>query len=76
MSFAAALRPLAVLERAGIVRKTANGRQHVCRRVPAALASADAWLRCYERHWNERLDALETLYQTEPALKTKGRITP
>lgn len=66
MSLAAVSKHVTVLERAGLIRKTALGRQHVCRIEPAALASADAWLRFYERHWSERLDALETLYQTEP----------
>ena len=71
MSLAAASKHVTVLERAGLIRKTARGRQHICRLEPAALASADAWLRFYERHWNERLDALETLYQTKPESETK-----
>jgi hypothetical protein len=41
----------------------------VCRLDPAPLASASAWLHFYERHWKERLDALEGLFrpaETEP----------
>ena len=71
MSLAAVSKHVTVLERAGLIHKTARGRQHVCRIEPAALASADAWLRFYERHWNERLDALEALYQSEPDSDTK-----
>jgi len=71
MSLAAAAKHVTVLERAGLIRKSARGRQHVCRLDPAALASADAWLRFYERHWNRRLDALETLYRTEPESAAK-----
>ena len=66
MSLAAASKHVQVLERAGLVRKTVDGRRHVCRLEASPLASADAWLRFYERHWNERLDALEALWQTHP----------
>jgi DNA-binding transcriptional ArsR family regulator len=71
VSLAAASKHVTVLERAGLVRKTARGRQHVCRIEPAALATADAWLRFYERHWSERLDALEAIYRSEPDSDTK-----
>jgi len=36
-----------------------QGRAHVCRLEPAALASANAWLRYYEGFWSNHLDALE-----------------
>jgi DNA-binding transcriptional ArsR family regulator len=61
MSLAAASKHVQVLERAGLVRHRVAGRQHVCRLDPAPLASAFAWLRFYERFWNERLDALQAL---------------
>jgi len=64
MSLAAASKHVAVLERAGLVRKTARGRRRVCRLDASPLASADAWLRFYERHWSERLNALEALWPT------------
>jgi DNA-binding transcriptional ArsR family regulator len=63
----AASKHIQVLERAGLVRRTVNGRRHLCRLEPEALASASAWLRFYERHWEERLDALEGLFQADPA---------
>lgn len=66
MSLAAASKHIKVLELAGLVRRTVDGRRHVCRLEPAALASASAWLRFYERHWNERLDALEALFEARP----------
>jgi DNA-binding transcriptional ArsR family regulator len=65
MSLAAASKHVKVLERAGLVRRTVAGRRHVCRLEPGPLASASAWLRYYARHWNERLDALEALFQTD-----------
>ena len=62
MSLPAASKHLQVLERAGLVRRTVVGRQHVCRLDPGPLASADAWLRFYERYWNEQLDALDRFF--------------
>jgi DNA-binding transcriptional ArsR family regulator len=64
MSLAAAAKHVQVLERAGLIRRTIDGRRHICRLEPGPLASAQAWLAFYERHWRERLDALENLFQT------------
>lgn len=61
MSLAAASKHVKTLERAGLVRRTVQGRTHVCRLDPEPLAEAHGWLRFYERFWNERLDALAAL---------------
>ncbi|MBA2363280.1 MAG: winged helix-turn-helix transcriptional regulator [Chloroflexia bacterium] len=66
MSLAAASKHVQVLERAGLIHRTVDGRRHVCRLESAPLASVSAWLRFYEHHWNERLDALEVLFQVDP----------
>jgi len=66
MSLAASSKHIQVLERAGMVRRTVDGRRHVCHLEPAPLASAFAWLRFYEHYWNNRLDALESLFQLDP----------
>lgn len=58
-SLAAVSKHVKVLERAGLVRRTIQGRTHVCRLDPEPLSDAQEWLRYYERFWNERLDALE-----------------
>ncbi len=63
MSLAAASKHVQVLERAGLVHRTVDGRRHVCRLEPRPLASACAWLRFYERFWDKRLDALEDLLE-------------
>ena len=70
MSLAGASKHIMALQRAGLIRRTVTGRQHVCRLEPAPLASAVAWLRFYERFWNLRLDALTDLMQSTPK---KGR---
>jgi DNA-binding transcriptional ArsR family regulator len=53
MSPAAASKHIQVLERAGLVRRTIDGRRHVCRLDAAPLQSATARLRFYERHWDD-----------------------
>ncbi len=72
MSLAAASKHVQVLERAGLVRRTVNGRRHVCRLEAAPLASAYAWLRFYERYWNDRLDTLEALFRGDPTRQEDG----
>ena len=70
MSLEAASKHIKVLERAGLVRRTVEGRRHICTLSPAPLASAYSWLGFYERYWNARLDALAGLFA--PASKMKG----
>ncbi len=66
MSLAAASKHVRVLERAGLVRRTVQGRRHVCRLEASPLASASAWLRFYEGFWSDRLDRIESLLRAEP----------
>jgi DNA-binding transcriptional ArsR family regulator len=71
MSFAGASKHVRVLENAGLVRRTIRGRTHLCRLQAARLAEADAWLRRYERFWNEKLDRLESLLRAEDEAKAE-----
>ena len=65
-SLAAASKHIKVLEQAGVISRRVEGRRHVCRLEPAALAPAAGWLAHYERFWTDRLDALEDLMQESP----------
>jgi DNA-binding transcriptional ArsR family regulator len=67
MSFAAASKHVRVLERARLLRRRIEGRLHVCRLEAAPLASADDWLRFYERFWSEQFDALDAILRAEDA---------
>lgn len=58
MSFAAASKHVKVLEDTGLVRRTVEGRRHVCRLNAGSLALASAWLRYYERFWERRADGV------------------
>jgi DNA-binding transcriptional ArsR family regulator len=60
MSFAAAAKHVKVLEGAGLLSRTIEGRTHRCRLEARALAEADRWIAYYQRFWTGRLEALET----------------
>jgi DNA-binding transcriptional ArsR family regulator len=62
MSLAAASKHVKVLEHAGLVHRTVDGRRHVCRLQARPLAAASEWLAFYERYWTESLDALQALF--------------
>jgi len=61
MSFAGASKHVRVLEQAGLIERTVQGRQHRCRLRAATLEPASVWLARYEHYWTKRLDTLEEL---------------
>jgi DNA-binding transcriptional ArsR family regulator len=65
MSLAGASKHVAVLESAGLVRRTVHGRTHSCRLDAARLAEAYRWIGYYERFWSAQLDRLEALLRAE-----------
>ena len=73
MSLEAASKHIQVLERAGLVRRTVEGRRHICALSPAPLASAYSWLAFYERFWDARLDALGALLAPASKMKRQRR---
>ena len=62
MSQPAISKHIKVLEGAGLVERRPAGRTTICRLTPGPLAGAHEWVAFYERFWNQRLDALETLF--------------
>jgi len=67
ISLAAASKHIKALENAGLIRREVRGRTHLCRLEPGPLASANAWLKFYERFWTDGLDVLEQLLREEDA---------
>ncbi len=67
MSLAAASKHIKVLERAGLVHRTVQGRMHLCRLDARPMHGGMEWIRHYEKFWNERLDALESVLAAEDA---------
>jgi DNA-binding transcriptional ArsR family regulator len=72
MSFAAAAKHVKVLERAGLLKRTIEGRTHRCRIEAGPLAEADRWIADYQRFWTGRLDALEAALSSH-ARKKRSR---
>lgn len=58
MSLAAASKHVKALERAGLIRRSVQGRRHLCRLEPEPLDEAYRWLAFYEAFWSDRLEAL------------------
>jgi DNA-binding transcriptional ArsR family regulator len=67
ISLAAVSKHLHVLERAGLIRREARGRERRCHLDARPLERAAAWTQDYRRFWEERLDALEALLRKRGA---------
>jgi DNA-binding transcriptional ArsR family regulator len=61
-----------MLERAGLVRRTVRGREHVLSLEAAPLAEASTWIESYRRFWEDRLAALDD-YVTNRAARRPTR---
>jgi DNA-binding transcriptional ArsR family regulator len=59
-----------VLERAGLVRRTVRGREHILSLEAAPLAEASGWIEHYRRFWSEQLASLDA-FVTGRAKETK-----
>lgn len=64
ISLAAIAKHLNVLERAGLVRKTRQGKEQIVMIEPSALAAANDYLKTYQRLWERRLDSLDEYLQS------------
>ena len=63
MSFAAVSKHVKVLEHAGLVRRTRQGREHTLELDAAPLREIATWAARYEQYWTERLDRLEAYFK-------------
>jgi len=50
---------LRILEKAGLLSRKRNGREHRMRLEAERLRTAEQWIEHHRKLWNERLDALE-----------------
>lgn len=69
-SFAGVAKHLEVLERAGLIRKTRQGKKQIVTIDPIALSAANEYLEDYKKLWEQRLDVLGTYLST---IKKKGQ---
>jgi DNA-binding transcriptional ArsR family regulator len=65
MSFAAVQKHVAVLERAGLIRKRPNGREQLVSTDRARLQRAGELLDAYESIWRQRLAQLDDVLQSK-----------
>lgn len=72
MSLNAVSKHIRVLERADLVRRRREGREHLLRYNPAPLDEAAAWMETQRALWNTRLDALEALLREEDRAASRG----
>ena len=61
MSLPAISKHLPVLENAGLLARSQDGRVHHCRLVAAPMQTASDWIAHYTAFWEARLDALEQI---------------
>jgi DNA-binding transcriptional ArsR family regulator len=59
MSLNAVSKHIKTLERAGLIRREINGREHSCRLNAARLEEAMNWISYYSDFWSGRMEALE-----------------
>lgn len=62
MSLTAVCKHVRVLERAGLVRRTREGRENTLELQAEPLRDVVRWASQYERFWNARLDRLEGFF--------------
>ena len=60
-----------MLERAGLLRRSVVGRDHVLSLNAAPLAEAAQWIEHYRRFWDDRLAALEEFVTRQEERKRK-----
>jgi DNA-binding transcriptional ArsR family regulator len=62
MSLNAVSKHIKVLERAGLVRRTRQGRNYILNLEGQPLREVARWTHVYERFWNKHLDHLEGFF--------------
>ena len=73
MSFAGASKHVKVLEDAGLIARRKAGRTHVISLEARPLEEAERWLRQWERFWNNRLDRLQALVESDAHNRKKEK---
>lgn len=66
ISFPAVTKHLDVLERAGLVTRTREGRTRRCALAPAGLGAARAWIEDTERFWQDQLESFADYLARNP----------
>lgn len=70
MSLTGFCKHVRVLERAGLVRRTRQGRENTLELFPEPLRDVARWILSYEQFWNARMDRLQAFFAAQ---KEKSR---
>ena len=73
ISFNGVSKHVKVLERAGLLERRIQGREHWLRLKPGALRDAARWLDHYRTFWDERLEAMEKFLLSRRRQRSAGR---
>jgi len=65
MSLPAVSKHLRVLERAGLLEQSKQGRVRCCHLQPEPLKAAYEWVRLYQQFWSNQLDSLATFLESQ-----------
>ena len=65
MSLPAISKHLKILERAKLIHKRREGREHIVAIEPTTMRQAAHYIQQYERMWNERFDRLDKLLKEQ-----------
>ena len=61
MSAPAISKHMRVLEKAGLIQRQKNGREHHCSLATKNLQTAEHWINFHRHFWESRIDALEEM---------------
>lgn len=73
VSLNAVSKHIKMLERAELVRRTVQGRDHILSLNAAAMAEAAEWMDYYRQFWEDRLASLETFVLNQRNNAKKGK---
>jgi DNA-binding transcriptional ArsR family regulator len=73
LSLNAVSKHIKMLERAELVRRTVQGRDHILSLNAAAMADAAEWIEYYRQFWEDRLASLEAFVTNKRSKAKKGK---
>jgi DNA-binding transcriptional ArsR family regulator len=76
MSLPGFMKHLRVLEDAGLIERTKEGRVVSCELSAAPMKAAAAWMSRYEKFWTDKLDSLARYLYQQEELQTWNKTSP
>lgn len=73
LSLNAISKHLKVLEKAGLIEREVDGREHYCRINTVSLEQVHKWLDYYQAFWTNRLEAMEQEILANQRLKSSKK---